>query len=171
MKVITSVEPLVDFIRFREEEDPIWRGSLFQEIQRRFSKGDICFAAVHETTIVSTIYVTYGGQYFSELGYYLPFPNHVLGLIDFYTLRRYRQQGYLSMVFQAIISNYIGSTFSCIYSFVSPDNIPSLITHDRIELNHIVLYISMKQRFGLRTHFVSQMDTYINTLFELQHLT
>lgn len=165
VKRINSLEPLMDFISLREQEDPIWHGNYLNELKERFEKGNLCFATFDNERVISTLFVTFGGYYFAELDYALRFPEGVFGVIDVYTLKDYRGTGCYGKAFKACASDFAGSEFEKLYGFIAPDNKVSLMTHNRLGLNHIIMKVSMYQHWGFRRHTVEKMDTYIENIY------
>ncbi len=156
---IRCVEPLLPFALEREKADPCWRDlSFVAELEHRFARGDLCFAVEKGDRIVSVLFATFHHIRLEHVHYDLSFPKDVFGIVDAYTLPEFRGQRLYEVVFRNCVNAFWNTEFHTIYGFIPPDNLVSLLAHKRLGLDHIILQISMRQRWGVRHHHIRRLD-------------
>ena len=162
---IQSVPPLLEFAGIREREDPTCKGSYEAELERRFSRGDICFAALENDKIVAVQFLTFGQGYIGEIDYLFTFPEKACGSIDSYTLRQFRGRSFHEATHYAILSYLAGTEFKSVYGWIPPWNKAAFKVHNKLGFKNIFFEITMKQRLGFRHHIIRELNTTVDEFF------
>jgi hypothetical protein len=130
------------------------RGSWYpQQARELFSKGNLCFVAIIDNKITSCLWTSFNKVYLPDIEYNLVVATDIAPLIDGYTLDEYRGRGLYKFLWNEC-HNYLvrSGKYSKIYGFINQVNKRSLIVHDILNLNKIILDITLIKFLGIRIH-------------------
>lgn len=164
---INSVEPMLEYARIRELEEPAWNGNYVLELERRFARGDFCFAMLMHGKVVSHIFVTQSYCDLGEVSYRLRLPQYSVGLYDVYTLFNYRGKGLYKTIFSYCVGECYNKGFQRALMWIVSDNIKSIMVHSILGMRRITLEVIMRQRWGLRWHQLRSLSIDSSELLKL----
>jgi len=151
-KCISPIAPLLEFIRIRELEEPAWNGNYRTEIENRFHRADLCFAASIEGIVVSLIFVTKYNCFLGEGLRGLELPRDTADLYDVYTVTGWRGKGLYKRVFSYCVEECYNLGFKQAWMWIFLYDIRSLTVHKKLDMRNIILEVIMHQRWVLRWH-------------------
>jgi GNAT superfamily N-acetyltransferase len=147
VKMLSEInEQFIPFANRRGAWYPIQASDLF-------SKGNICFVAVIDEKIASCLWTSFNQVYLPDIEYKLIVAKDIAPLIDGYTLDEYRGKGLYKILWNECFNYLVKSgKYSKIYGFINHANKRSLLVHDKLNLNKIILYITLIKFLGIRVH-------------------
>lgn len=124
-----------------------------QQARDLFSKGNICFVTVIDGKITSCLWTSFNQVYLPDIEFKLSVAKDIAPLIDGYTLDEYRGKGLYKILWNECFNYLVKSgKYSKIYGFINHDNKRSLLVHDKLNLNKIILDITLIKFLGIRVH-------------------
>jgi hypothetical protein len=166
----STVEPLLEFARRRELEEENWSGKYIKELERRFARGDKCFAAEEQGSIAAVLFRSGGPCPVSEINYEFVLPHKTLGLYDVYTLLPHRGRNLYSVVFRGCMNTCMSEGYNAVWMWIAPNNLISLKVHEHLGFQKIMFEVSMYQRWGIRRHEIHPLNRNIKDLPEMNSL-
>ena len=151
-QIKTNAKEIGSLIEQREH----WYPSL---AEKRFDDGNICFVAEHEKKIISCVWTSFNEVYLPNVEYTLRVEKEVAPLIDGWTSPDFRGMGVYNFVWNNTI-RYLRehSEYKKIYGFIQPTNKLSLIVHRRMNLEKVIIIITLTKVFGIRFHRVTNLS-------------
>lgn len=124
-----------------------------QQARDLFSKGNLCFVAIIEGKIASCLWTSFNNVYLPDIEYNLVVPENIAPLIDGFTLDEYRGKGLYKILWNEC-HNYLvkSGKYSKIFGFINNANKRSLAVHDKLNLNKIILDITLIKFLGIKVH-------------------
>jgi hypothetical protein len=118
-----------------------------------FSKGNLCFVAVIDGVIASCLWTSFNKVYLPDIEYTLYVEPDIAPLIDGYTLDEFRGKGLYKILWNECHNHLVATgKYSKIYGFINNANKRSLAVHDKLNLNKIILDITLIKFVGIRIH-------------------
>jgi len=130
------------------------RGAWYlQQARDLFLKGNICFVTVIDGKITSCLWTSFNQVYLPDIEYKLSVAKDIAPLIDGYTLDEYRGKGLYKILWNECFNYLVKSgKYSKLYGFINHANKRSLLVHDKLKLNKIILDITLIKFLGIRVH-------------------
>jgi len=138
------------------EQREHWYPSL---AEKRFDDENICFVAEHEKKIICCVWTSFKDIYLPNVEYTLEVEKEVAPLIDGWTSLDFRGMGVYNFVWNNTL-RYLRehSEYKKIYGFIQPTNKLSLMVHRRMNLEKVIVIITLIKIFGIRFHRVKYLS-------------
>ncbi len=151
VRIARKIDDIASLIQKRET----W----FQgQARSLFDQGNLCFVAEIDGQIVSCLWTSFHEVYLPDVKYLLRVTHDVVPLIDGFTLEEYRGGGIYKSLWNYCLEYFKNlEGFNKIYGFIMPINKSSLIVHEKLQLNKIILVIKYLRVFGFSFHFVKKV--------------
>jgi RimJ/RimL family protein N-acetyltransferase len=125
-----------------------------QQAETLFSSGNVCFVAINNGKIVSCLWTSYKIVHLTEIEYKLTVADNIVPLIDGFTIDEFRGKGIYKILWEECNNyHFKQGTYSKIYGFINPVNKRSMKVHEKLNLNKIIIVITMMKIFGIKMYF------------------
>ena len=151
IEIAKNIKEIESFIKKRGD----W---YYYHAKSLFEKGNICFVGKINNKIVSCLWANFNEAYFSHIEYLLHLNKDTVHTMDAYTLPEYRNMGIYNMIWNSCI-NYLKekSEYTRIIGGIVPSDVRSQKVHKKLELEHIIMKITLLKLFGFKKHFIKHI--------------
>jgi hypothetical protein len=167
VRVVSNISELDDFIDERKKEEPnINLAKYRKQIIKRFENHSNAYVYESDGKIVSAVFACPKSEYCNAINYKFVLPENVCGIVDGYTLKKYRGNSYYKILYSYAFSHLADTGFGKGWFWIVPHNKSSLIVHKKVGLEFGIRKITLIQRFGLRWHVKNNLQFNIDDIIQ-----
>ena len=164
-RVVRDSAEFAVYARERVEEDRAVGRLYFEEVDRRFARGDFAVVGfVDDCCPVAYVFICTARAVFTPVNMTLPLPRATFGLYDVYTYEKFRGRGYYSSLFDQSVRMMLHRDFEKVWLWLMVHNQGSIRVHLAIGINLISKILTEKISFGIIKRTVTDVNISLDNL-------